>query len=94
MTALNMLWRNVDACIVWGDCLRVKANGGWMTAQTALGGRVEAFDAARAQMYLEDSIEALRAAPPSPPSQTPSPEPKPTQKPPEEDKGGQFDMDL
>jgi hypothetical protein len=58
MAALNMLWRNVNATIIWGDCLRGKANGGWMTAQTALGGRVEAFDAAHAQTLLEASINA------------------------------------
>lgn len=94
MAALNLLWRNVNATIIWGDCLRVKANGGWMTAQTSLGGRVEAFDAARAQMLLEDSINALRAAPQPSPLPASVVEVKPSREPPKEDKGGQFSMDL
>jgi hypothetical protein len=94
MAALNMLWRNVNSTIIWGDCLRVKASGGWMTSQTALGGRVEAFDAARAQMLLEASIIALRAAPSAPTSPTPAPKPESSEKPLTEDKGGQFSMDF
>jgi hypothetical protein len=94
MTALNLLWRNVDACILWGDCLRVKASGGWMTSRTALGGQVAAFDAVQAQRYLEDSISALRAAPqPSPATQQP-PQVKSAQEPPKEDKRGQFKLEL
>ena len=94
MAALNMLWRNVNATIIWGDCLRVKASGGWMTAQTSLGGRVEAFDAARAQMLLEGSINAFMAAPQPPAAPAITPDPKPDDVPPKEDKGGQFSMDL
>jgi hypothetical protein len=94
MAALNMLWRNVNACIIWGDSLRVIGKGGWMTAQTALGGRVEAFDAARAQTLLEDSITALRTAPQPSPPPAPAVEVKPACESPKEDKGGQFSMDL
>lgn len=94
MTALNLLWRNVNATVIWGDTLRMKANGGWMTSRTALGGQVAAFDAARAQMLLEDSINALRAAPKPSPTTEPLPDMKPAQEPPKEDKGGQFKMEL
>ena len=72
----------------------MKANGGWMMSRTALGGQVAALDAARAQMLLEDSINALRTAPqPSPPS-VPVAEVKPSGEPAKEDKGGQFKMEL
>jgi type I restriction-modification system DNA methylase subunit len=30
MAALNMLWRNVDSHIVWGNSLSLKAHGRWM----------------------------------------------------------------
>ena len=59
MAALNMLWRNVHSCIVWGDTLRLKGRGGWMTASTALGGQIQSFDAERAQAILEASVRAM-----------------------------------
>ncbi|MDX2264335.1 MAG: N-6 DNA methylase [Hyphomicrobiales bacterium] len=66
MAALNMLWRNVDSDIVWGDCLRLKAHGGWMTHRTALGGVVAPFGPERAQALLEASVGANADMRPSP----------------------------
>lgn len=52
-----------------------------------------AFDPARAQAFLEDPINALRAAPKLS-ATAPLPDVKPAQEPPKEDKGGQFEMEL
>jgi hypothetical protein len=60
MAALNMLWRNVDSRILWGNSLTLKAHGGWMTASTALGGQIRAFGPEVAQLLLEGAVKAMQ----------------------------------
>jgi hypothetical protein len=53
MAVMNMLWRNVDSYIVWGNSLTVEARGGWMTEFTGLGGRIRAMTREQAQSIIE-----------------------------------------
>ena len=63
MAALNMLWRNVDSHIVWGNSLSLKAHGGWMTSSTMLGGQIRSFGSDVAQNLLEASVRAMENKP-------------------------------
>ena len=65
MAALNMLWRNVDSHIVWGNSLSLQGHGGWMTTGTALGGRIQAFGPEVAQTLMEGALKAMQAPAPS-----------------------------
>lgn len=48
MTALNLLCRNVDATVVWGNSLTLKAFGGYELKRTFMGGSMEWFGENRA----------------------------------------------
>jgi predicted HicB family RNase H-like nuclease len=63
MAALNMLWRNMDSHIVWGNSLPLKAHGGWMTTSTILGGQIRSFGPDVAQDLLEASVRAMETRP-------------------------------
>lgn len=65
MAALNMLWRNVDSRIVWGNTLTLQGHSGWMTTSTALGGHIQAFGPEVAQSLLEGALKAMQAPAPS-----------------------------
>ena len=75
MAALNMLWRNVDSHIVWGNSLSLKAHGGWVTTRTALGGQIGSFGSEVAQTLLEASVRAMET-PPVPQEEAEAGEPK------------------
>lgn len=59
MATLNMLWRNANSYIVWGSSLSAEANGGWATAQTAIGGTVREMDKDQAQAILESGLRQV-----------------------------------
>ncbi|KAI94735.1 hypothetical protein T281_09300 [Rhodomicrobium udaipurense JA643] len=86
MAALNMLWRNVDSTIIWGDTLRLKGRGGWAIASTILGGQLRWLAEPEAQKLLEDSVRKMQPQP--------GPEPAPVIVPAREGKRGQFEMDI
>jgi hypothetical protein len=58
MAALNMLWRNVDSHIVWGNSLSLKAHGGWMTS-----GQIRSIGSEVAHNLLEASVRAMENKP-------------------------------
>ena len=97
MAAMNMLWRNADSYIVWGNSLTVEARGGWMTEFTGLGGRIRAMTQEQAQSVIEIG---LRGAAEEPQHVLGTPEKKEEiQKVAEEikireNKRGQFEMEL
>lgn len=63
MAALNMLWRNVDSHIICGNSLSLKAQGGWVTSSTMLGGQIRSFGSEVAQTLLEASVRAMETTP-------------------------------
>ncbi|WP_442577827.1 N-6 DNA methylase [Mesorhizobium sp. ASY16-5R] len=67
MTALNMLCRNVNGEVVWGNALTLKAYGGYEYHRTPTGGVLEWFGENRAQQLivqgLTEKIEQPKKAP-------------------------------
>jgi hypothetical protein len=63
MAALNMLWRNVNSHIICGNSLSLKAQCGWMTSSTMLGGQIKSFGPDVAQELLEASVRAMEHKP-------------------------------
>ncbi len=61
MTALNLLCRNVNGTVVWGNTLTLKAHGGYELRRTPLGGELEWFGENRAseliRMGLREAAE-------------------------------------
>ena len=93
MAALNMLWRNANSYIVWGNTLSLEAYGGWATAHTALGGTVRQMNKDQAQAILESGLrqvaqETQRVVP------TPAAQEIKEQMKTRENKRGQFEMEL
>lgn len=62
MTALNLLCRNVNGTVVWGDTLRLKAFGAYELHRTPMGGVIEWVGDNRAQELIEKGLR-LQASP-------------------------------
>lgn len=57
MAALNMLFRNANSFIIWGNSLSLEARGGWITRHSPFGGLIRQMDKDRAQSILTPAME-------------------------------------
>ncbi len=99
MTALNMLTRNANAYVIYGNTLSMECFGGYVTRSTALGGIMRRLDAATALSLLTATSKAEAIQWPAPVSLTeparrqPSDEPQ-ASLPVVQDKKGQFGFEF
>jgi type I restriction-modification system DNA methylase subunit len=69
MTSLNLLCRNVDGAVIWGDGLTLKAFGGYELSRTPFGGAMERIGENRANFLIRAGL--VEAHTPEPAKQAP-----------------------
>jgi hypothetical protein len=101
MTALNMLVRNADACIVHGNTLSMETFGGYVTRRSVFGGEIRSLTAAQASTVLTAAAKAQAEQEPAPMprNEQPTPDransvPESTPRPFTVDRKGQFGFDF
>lgn len=87
MTALNLLCRNVNGAVVWGNALTLQAYGGYELQRTPLGGAMEWFGANRATELIRAGLSET----PKPQEETKPQEPNQTA---EQDEREQYSLGL
>ncbi|ANL71901.1 N6 adenine-specific DNA methylase protein [Rhizobium phaseoli] len=63
MTALNLLCRNVDGWVVWGNTISLDAYGGYELTRTPFGGKMEWFGENRARELITRGLTERVAEP-------------------------------
>jgi type I restriction-modification system DNA methylase subunit len=72
MTALNMMFFNLNSVVIWGDSLAVEARAAWETRKTICGGVLRPYDTEKAQRLISAPLQAettVAEVPPAPPEQ-------------------------
>lgn len=70
MTALNLLCRNVNGTVVWGNSINLNAYGGYELKQTPMGGSMEWFGENRASEIIRRGLHVSQVEEHATPQQT------------------------
>ncbi len=64
MTALNLMFFNLEGIVMWGNFLALEVRGAWRTCRNvAFGGSLMETDAAKAQEWLRGSVQPSEREP-------------------------------